>query len=154
MQQSESAEAGQGAGAEGDFSHQGVGDAAEGAGEAINPNEIRFSQSSVNGADEITASMKVNGWQGKPIDVVKMLDGKFTSMDNTRVVSARQAGIDIVANVHAYDDPLTLDQMSRFATKKGIPKTWGEAIGLRIGKQNSTFRNNFPSGSFELPRFK
>jgi len=33
VQQSESAETGQGAGAEGDFSHQGVGDAAGGAGE-------------------------------------------------------------------------------------------------------------------------
>jgi hypothetical protein len=127
---------------------------AEGAGEAINPNEIRFSQSSVNGADEITTSMKANGWQGEPIDVVKMPDGKLTSVDNTRVVSARQAGIDVRANVHGYGDPLTPDQMSRFATKKGIPKTWGEAIGLRIGKQSSAFRNSFPSGSFELPKFK
>jgi len=33
VRQGESAEAGQGAGAEGDFSHQGVGDAAEGAGD-------------------------------------------------------------------------------------------------------------------------
>jgi len=35
VQQSESAETGQGAGAEGDFSHQGVGDATEGAGDFI-----------------------------------------------------------------------------------------------------------------------
>jgi hypothetical protein len=98
--------------------------------------------------------MKANGWQGEPIDVVKMPDGKLTSVDNTRVVSARQAGIDVRANIHGYNDPLTSDQMSRLATKKGIPKTWGEAIGLRIGKQNSAFRNSFPSGSFDLPRFK
>ena len=30
----------------------------------INPNEIRFSQSSVNGSREIIASMKQNGWKG------------------------------------------------------------------------------------------
>ena len=131
-----------------------IDDAAKGAGNVINPNEIRFSQSSVNGADEITASMKANGWRGEPIDVVKMPDGKLTSVDNTRVASARQAGIDIRANVHGYNDPLTPDQMSRFATKKGIPTTWGEAIRLRIGKQNSTFRNSFPSGSSDLPIFK
>jgi hypothetical protein len=98
--------------------------------------------------------MKANGWQGEPIDVVKMPDGKLTSVDNTRVASARQTGIYVHANVHGYNDPLTPDQMSRFATKKGIPKTWGEAIRLRIGKQNSTFRNSFPSGSFDLPIFK
>ncbi|SHI24935.1 filamentous hemagglutinin, partial [Sporobacter termitidis DSM 10068] len=127
---------------------------AEGAGNVINPNEIRFSQSSVNGVYKITASMKANGWQGEPIDVVKMSDGILTSVDNTRVASAREAGIDVRANVHGYNDPLTPDQMSRFATKKGIPTTWGEAIKLRIDKQNSAFRNSFPAGSFDLPMFK
>ena len=120
----------------------------------LNPNEIRFSQGSVGSADEIIESMGAIGWQGEPIDVVKMPDGKLTSVDNTRVASARQAGIDVHANIHGYNDLLTPEQMSRFATKKGIPTTWGEAIRLRIGKQNSTFRNNFPSGSFDLPRFK
>jgi hypothetical protein len=98
--------------------------------------------------------MKANGWQGGPIDVVKMPDGKLTSVDNTRIASARQSGINAHANVHGYNDSLTPDQMSRFATKKGIPKTWGEAIRLRVGKQNSAFRNSFPSGSFDLPIFK
>ncbi|SBV99370.1 hypothetical protein KL86CLO1_11185 [uncultured Eubacteriales bacterium] len=120
----------------------------------LNPNEIRFSQGSVSGADAITANMGAIGWQGEPIDVVKMPDGKLTSVDNTRVASAKQAGIDVHANIHGYNDLLTPEQMSRFATKKGIPTTWGEAIRLRIGKQNSAFRNNFPSGSFDLPRFK
>lgn len=41
----------------------------------INPNEIRFSQSSVNGSVEIVESMKRNGWAGDPIDVVQMPDG-------------------------------------------------------------------------------
>ncbi len=62
-----------------------------GKGTTVNPNEIRFSQSSVNGAKEITESMKAKGWVGDPIDVVKMPDGKFTTVDNTRVLAARKA---------------------------------------------------------------
>lgn len=44
--------------------------------------------------------MKANGWKGDPIDVVKMSDGKLTTIDNTRVVAAREAGIDIQAILH------------------------------------------------------
>lgn len=33
----------------------------------INPNEIRYSQSSVNGSSDIIQSMKANGWQTKSI---------------------------------------------------------------------------------------
>jgi len=124
----------------------------EGTGKTINPNEIRFSQSSVNGADEITNSMKTNGWVGDPIDVVKMHDGNYTTIDNTRVAAARQAGIDVKANVYNYSDPLPSDLVERFTTKKGVPTTWGEALDLRIGKQNATFRNTYPSGSFDIPR--
>ena len=124
----------------------------EGAGDVINPNEIRFSQSSVNGVDEITTSMKANGWQGEPIDVVKMPDGKFSTLDNTRVVAARQAGINVKANVHGYNDPLPSSLIKRFTTPKGVPETWGDALNLRIGKQNSTFRHTYPSGSFDLPK--
>ncbi len=123
-----------------------------GAGRKINPNEIRFSQSSVNGAGELTDSMKSNGWKGDPIDVVKMPDGKLSTLDNTRVVAARQAGIDVQANVHGYDDLLPIDLVERFSTKKGVPRTWGEALNLRIGKQNSTFRNSYPSGSFDISK--
>ena len=123
----------------------------EGAGDVINPNEIRFSQSSVNGADEITTSMKANGWLGEPIDVVKMPDGELSTLDKTRVVAARQAGIDAKAIVHGFNDPLPNSLVSRFTTPKGVPETWGEALNLRIGKQNSTFRYTYPSGSFDLP---
>ncbi|GFN30052.1 hypothetical protein [Paenibacillus xylaniclasticus] len=41
--------------------------------------------------------MKANGWQGSPIDVVKMPDGKLTTVDNTRVLAARNAGINVEA---------------------------------------------------------
>ena len=90
------------------------------------------------------------GWDGDPIDVVRMPDGGLTTIDNTRVVAARQAGIDVQANIHAYDDLLPVEYIDRFTTKKGVPTTWGDAITLRIGKQNSTFRNNNPFGSFDM----
>jgi hypothetical protein len=125
-----------------------------GSAEFINPNEIRFSQSSVNGADAIISSMTKNGWQGAAIDVVRMSDGKLTSIDNTRVAAARYVGINVLASIHEYNDPLTLDQMSRFATKKGIPSTWGEAVVLRISKQNAVFRKDYSYGSLNLPRLQ
>ena len=115
-----------------------------------NPEDIRFSQTSVNGSDEIIESMRRDGWNGAPIDVVKMPDGKLTTIDNTRVASAREAGIDVQAVVRGYDDPLPADMIERFTTKKGIPSTWGEAISLRIQKQKASFRNNNPMGSYVL----
>ena len=116
----------------------------------INPNEIRFSQSSVNGSSDIAESMRNEGWVGEPIDVVKMPDGNYTAVDNTRVAAAREAGIDVQANVHAYDEALPSKYINRFTTKKGTPTTWGEAINLRIGKQNAAFRGENPYGSWNI----
>ncbi len=119
---------------------------------SVNANEIRFSQSSVNGADEIISSMKANGWKGDPIDVIKMNDGKLTTIDNTRVVAAREAGIDVQAIIHDANELLPENLIDRFTTKKGIPKTWGEAIELRIGKQKASFRNNNQFGADTMER--
>lgn len=94
-------------------------DAIESGSKAINPNDIRFSHSSVNGSAEIVESMKNKRWAGDPIDVVRMSDGRLTTIDNTRVVAARQAGIDVQANIHAYDDLLPVEYIDRFTTKKG-----------------------------------
>lgn len=115
----------------------------------INPNDIRFSQSSVNGASEIIDSMKAKGWDGDPIDVVRMPDGNLTTIDNIRVLAARYAEIDVQANVHAFDEvlPQDLDLIERLTTPKGVPQTWGDAVLLRIGKQNSGYRNTYPLGS-------
>ncbi len=120
----------------------------------INPKDIRFSQSSVNGSEEIIESMKKNGWKGDPIDVVQMPDGVYTTIDNTRVVSAREAGINVQANVHGYNDPLLTEYIERFTTKKGIPTTWGEAVELRVGKQKASFRNGNPYGAFNMEDIK
>ncbi|MDE5908327.1 MAG: hypothetical protein K2H52_06275 [Lachnospiraceae bacterium] len=126
----------------------------EGGTAIINPNEIRYSQSSVNGSSEIIDSMKQNGWKGDPIDVVEMPDGVYTTIDNTRVVSAREAGIDVQATTHNYNDPLPIEYVERFTTKQGVPTTWGAAIELRIGKQKTSFRNANPFGSFEMENIK
>ena len=120
----------------------------------INPKDIRFSQSSVNGSEEIIESMKKNGWKGDPIDVVQMPDAVYTTIDNTRVVSAREAGINVQANVHGYNDPLPTEYIERFTTKKGIPTTWGEAVELRVGKQKASFRNGNPYGVFNMEYIK
>ena len=120
------------------------------AGNSINPNKIRYSQSSVNGSSDIIQSMKKNGWKGDPIDVVEMPDGIYTTIDNTRVVSAREAGINVQANVYGYNDPLPSEYIERFTIKKGVPKTWGEAIELRVGKQKASFRNGNLYGKFNM----
>ena len=117
-------------------------------------NEIRYSQSSVNGSNDIIQSMRESGWKGEPIDVVEMPDGIYTTIDNTRVASAREAGVNVKANVHGYNDPLPSEYIERFTTKKGVPKTWGEAIELRVGKQKASFRNGNPYGKFDMETIK
>jgi len=92
--------------------------------------------------------MKANGWQGAPIDVVRMPDGSLTSIDNTRVLAARYAGIDVKANVHDFNSSLPSNLVERFTTRNGVaPQTWGNAIMNRIGGQNSIYRNTYPYGS-------
>ncbi|GMR16928.1 MAG: hypothetical protein BMS9Abin31_1326 [Gammaproteobacteria bacterium] len=132
----------------------------------INPNEIRFSQNTVSynktdrltgdkfTYDDIVGSMKKDGWKGDPVDVVKMPDGKLTSMDNTRIHAAREAGVNVKATVRQASDKLTPTEAKRFAIpKKGIyPKTWGEAINVRINKQTGGFAKSNPSGSLAPPR--
>lgn len=98
--------------------------------------------------------MRQNGWKGDPIDVVKMPDGVYTTIDNTRVVSAREAGIDVQATIHNYNDSLPIEYDERFTTKQGVPTIWGEAIKLRIGKQKTSFRKANPFGSFEMENIR
>ena len=117
------------------------GDAAEEVAKSVDPNTIRFSQSSVNGAGDLTKSMQANGWKGDAIDVVKMGDGGLTTLDNTRVLAASRAGVNVQANIRNASDALPANMVERFTTKKGVPTTWGEAAQLRIGKQSAGWRN-------------
>ena len=114
----------------------------------IAPASIRFGQSSVNGVEKIAASMSRKGWVGDPIDVVRMTDGGLTAIDNTRVLAARRAGIDVQATIHGHADPLPSEYISRFTTRRGgVASTWGEAIANRIGAQSAKYRDSYPNGS-------
>ena len=64
--------------------------------------------------------MKKDGWVGYPIDVVKMPDGSYTTIDNTRVAAAREAEINVQTNVHNYNDPMPSNFVNRFTTPKGV----------------------------------
>ena len=109
---------------------------------------VRFSQSSVNGAAKIESSMSSRGWSGDPIDAVRMPDGGLTSVDNTRLFAAKRSGIDVRAQVHGFEDAISESQAVRFPGAKGaLPSTWGEAVMNRIGNQSAGFRNANPYGS-------
>jgi hypothetical protein len=120
-----------------------------GVGEQIlDHSEIQFSQSSVNNVDEITESMKRHGWQGSPIDVVRMSDGGLVTVDNTRLLAASRAKIQVKAMVHEADERLNEELSERFMTKQGgVPQTWEEAVWNRINKQNYLYRSEYPNGS-------
>ena len=110
---------------------------------------VRFSQGSVNGAAEIEASMRANGWVGDAIDVVRMPDGGLTSLDNTRLLAANRAGIDVQASIRGFDDALPSSLVGRFTTTKGgVPSTWGDAVMNRIGNQSAGYRTANPFGSW------
>jgi len=134
---------------------------------SLNPNDIRFSQTTVSynkidrktgkkfTYDDLVDSMKKDGWKGDPVDVVKMPDGKITSMDNTRILAAREAGIDVQATVRNAGDKLSPAEVERFTDlDKGFhPETWGDAISGRINKQKpKRFPKENPSGSITPPR--
>lgn len=100
--------------------------------------------------DDLVRSMRTNGWKGDPVDVVKMPDGKLTSMDNTRITAAREAGINVQATIRNYSDPLT-PEMQQLRGWENY-ETWGEAITARIQKQGSKFSAPNPYGATQSPR--
>lgn len=112
---------------------------------------IRFSQTSVNGAGKIINSMKKSGWVGDAIDVVKMPDGKLTTIDNTRLIAAQIVGIKAKVVIHNFNEKIPdKGTKDRLTTKKGRPQTWGQAVKLRIEKQSSSYRKENPNGSKKL----
>ncbi len=96
--------------------------------------------------------MRTNGWKGDPVDVVRMPDSRLTSIDNTRISAAREAGIDVQANVRAFDSPLTVSEIGRFTKGSQIPSTWGDAVTIRINSQTGGFGVKYPYGADPLPR--
>jgi hypothetical protein len=130
------------------------------------PADIRFSQTTVSyhkkdrvtgepfTYDDIVRSMKASGWVGAPVDAVEMPDGKLTSMDNTRIRAALEAGASVRMVLHKADDALSSVERERFADRKkgATPKTWGDAMGIRLAKQGKGFLRDYPHGTFEIPR--
>jgi hypothetical protein len=104
---------------------------------------IRFSQSSVNGAGEIAASMAKNGWVGAPVDVVSV-GGRLVTVDNTRVLAAHMTGTPVQALVHGAGEALPASMAGRF----GTATTWGGAVEARIAGQNAAYRAANPLGSW------
>ncbi|HFR8725752.1 TPA: polymorphic toxin MafB class 3, partial [Neisseria gonorrhoeae] len=128
----------------------------------IDPTRTSFSQATVSyqkrGAnynyDSLVAAMnEKKSWVGDRVDVVNMPDGAPTSMDNTRIMAAREAGVKVEANVHNFNDRLSSKERIRFKHDGIEPQTWGEAIQLRIRKQETQkgvpegWSKRFPNGS-------
>lgn len=122
-------------------------------------NDIGFSQTRSKQQrtfiNDLVDGVERNGFISEPrkseyMDVVRMPDGKLTSLDRTRPLAARRAGIRDEARVFNFDDPLPddLDYVARFLGSKGeVPKTFGEAALNRIGKQESRLVKAHPFGS-------
>jgi aminoglycoside phosphotransferase (APT) family kinase protein len=145
------------------------------------PGNLAFSQATIApktsdglSLDELTASMKKNGWQGKPLDVVQ-LDGKLVSIDNRRLYAARAAGIEPPVKVHVATEKLPVEMVGedpRFPLKvdvweapdktlttvkpdgavrpkyvKGtVAETWGEAAIFRTANQEELTGIKFQIG--------
>ncbi|MBC7532848.1 MAG: hypothetical protein H7318_14845 [Oligoflexus sp.] len=116
--------------------------------QSISPDVVKFSQSTVNGAAEIVDSMKANGWIGDAIDVVKISDGTMITVDNTRVLAASRAGIEIQAMVRSGSEILPKDMIERFTNSVGVSQTWEDAVKYRIMNQNKTWSRQYPNGSY------
>jgi RHS repeat-associated protein len=115
---------------------------------------IRFSQSSVKGSSytEVKALM-AEGKDLGAIDIVKMKDGIYTSLDNKRLMAAQELGQDIKAISHNYDDILDATTQKRIFEAHGInAKTWGEAIEARTSGQAKYISRDSPNGSFIKPK--
>ena len=129
---------------------------------SLNANEVRLSQKTVSynkidratgnsyTYDDLVNSMRTNGWKGDPVDVVRMPDGKLTSMDNTRITAAREAGVDVQAQIRNFDEQLS--RQMQIDRNWQSYDTWGEALTARIQAQGNKFSNANPYGATQSPR--
>ena len=123
----------------------------------LDPSTVRFTQTTVKqqGATlpKLIESMRKDGFvveTDRLIDVVRMPDGQLTSLDNTRILAAQRAGVNVQARLFDYSTPLPndLDYISRFVGRNGeVPMTYGDAVMNRISNQSSMFRNLYPFGA-------
>ena len=125
----------------------------------VDPATLRWTQTTAGGRGRAAAlreSMKNNGWDGPPIDVVETPDGLVT-LDHTRAAVALELGIkEIPVRVHKASDPLPAEMITgpngpRFTANDGSghATTWGEAAAIRGGNQNPPLP---PTGTTTPPR--
>ncbi|MBD3920939.1 hypothetical protein H8B09_19390 [Paenibacillus sp. PR3] len=65
--------------------------------------------------------MTKKSWKGEPIDVVRMAYGKLTTIDNTRVLAARQARINVHAIIHESNKSIPVEMAKRFLYRTTYP---------------------------------
>jgi RHS repeat-associated protein len=110
----------------------------------LDASAIRFSQSNVrNSLPQLTSSMKANGWQGAPIDVVKMADGSLTAIDNTRLAAAGLSNTRVQATIRGFGEAFPSTRAG--GNLRG--ETWGEAVLNRIAGQKPAWQRLYPNGS-------
>lgn len=84
--------------------------------------------------------MRANGWQGAPIDVVRMADESVVTVDNTRLLAAKLTGTPVHATIRGFDEafPIARDIDNAFFSNLATGEragTWGEAVINRIARQ-------------------
>jgi hypothetical protein len=116
---------------------------------------IRFTQNTVNDFGEAIA--KVSSGKYDPINIVKMEDGIYSSVDNTRLLAAQRLGVNIKSAVHTFDEALPENMVKWYKNNKTgeYAKTWGEAIQFRTSNQSGGFAKQYGSnGTFVQPEIR
>jgi hypothetical protein len=109
----------------------------------LDPNTIKFSQENIGATTsdglkiaDLKTSMMTEGWKGEPIHVVELPDGSLVSLDNRRLMAAREAvaagglkGADgnptttIPTKLHHHTEPMAADWAAAgFVAEKNVYK--------------------------------
>lgn len=84
-----------------------------------------------------------------------MLEGVYSSLDNTRVLATRRAGINIHTNINNYNKRLPSNMLLHFehpTALENFAQTRDEALEYRIMKQSRVFQEKkFFAGSLKEP---
>jgi hypothetical protein len=126
---------------------------------SFNPFEIRFSQKNVSGPEyrSLVEHMSANGWADDipPIDTVRMSDGGLTSIDNRRLLAAKNTNTPVKLIEYNGSDLIPRERISYLSPEKQAKiQTWEDFVKYRIENQGSTFSKNNPVGTFENPIIK
>jgi RHS repeat-associated protein len=133
------------------------------AGEAVyktfSTASIRTTQTTVNGVEKYVVEFtKAGKYIADPVDIVKMEDGIYSSVDHARLMAAEKLGLKAEANAHNFNDPIPYKRAREIAGDKvddaDLPNTWGDAIKVRVNGQGKKYSSENPNGSFDRPKVK